>query len=162
MKTRSINSGFALTEVVVSAAVLMVAVTGTIAFHNYATVETYKSKSRADACMLASAIIESWQGQGGINTFNPINHLAGSIVNSGDFSISGSIVGPGVPYGFIIIWNSYPYYRIDTNGTRYRVSLAYRVIGGKKYLNVRVGWPTGQNKSYNAAKSFIDVTSSMH
>lgn len=156
------RSGFALVEVAVSAATLMVAVTGTIAFHNFATMDTYKSRSRSDACMLASAVMESWQGQGGVAAFNPINDLATSIVNSGDFVIGNSILGPGCPYGFTLIWHSFPYYRIDTNNTRYRVALSYRIINGKKFLNVRVGWPNNQNTPYYQSNSYIDLTSSMH
>lgn len=155
--------GFSLVEVEVSIMVLLIAITGAIGFNHYSMIDVYKSQARSDACMLGAVIMECWQGQGGLTTFNPVNNLPSAIVNCGNLDIRYSVIGPSAPSGFTIVWNNLiPYYRISTNNVIYRVVLSYKMISGKKYLNVCVAWQNSRVVGFNESNSFVGITESLN
>jgi len=156
--SRNRAGGFALIEAAIATMVLLIAITGTIAFNQYSMIDIYKSQTRTDACMLGSVIMECWQGQGGSTSFNPVNNLSASILNCSDMDVRTSWIGPGVPSGFTLVWNLYPYYRITTNSVMYRVALSYRYINGKKFLNVRVSWPSSMGGTFVESNKFVGIT----
>lgn len=125
-------------------------------------IDIYKSKARTDAVMFGSVIMESWQGQGGTTSFNPVNNLSSAIINCTDIKINYSVIGPAVPSGFTLAWTKYPYYRITTNDATYRVGLSYRFIDGKKFLNTRVAWQNSREAAFYESHSYIGVTASIN
>ncbi len=151
-----------MVEVAASVIVLLIAITGTIAFNHYSMIDIYKAQARTDAVMFGSVIMESWQGQGGTTSFNLINNLSAAVVNCSDIDIRYSVIGPSVPSGFTTVSNLTAYYRITTNYTTYRVVLSYKVIDGKKFLNTRVAWQNNRQTAFYESHSFVGITESIN
>ncbi|OXU16144.1 hypothetical protein [Sedimentisphaera salicampi] len=163
MKKYNTNrKGFAIVEATISSAVLLIAVMGTMKFDYYSAIDSYRSQCQLEGCMLGSAVMESWQGQGGTLEFNPAQDLSDSIMDCGDVSVSGAYFGPGIPAGFTISYDIFPYYKITINGTKFRVALSYKFIDGYKYLNVRVGWANNLDGGYWKSRDYVGITECLH
>ncbi len=151
-----------MVEVAIAVMVLLIAIAGTLAFNNYASAEIHRCRVQTDATMLGTMLMEAWRGQGGKANFNPVTELSAAILDSDDVDVLYAWLGPGIPSNFTLAFSSHPFYIIKANNTNYRISLSYRTISGRKFLNVRVGYPDSIDKTYWQSNNYVGITRSVN
>jgi hypothetical protein len=135
-----IRKGLTLIEVMVAAAVIIVAIIGAMTFRYFCALDARKSSVQTTAGRLGQLLLEGWSGLGGRAVTDPYN-----IFNPASFSTAASEllvvadVGPSVPDGF----NSFGSFRVTADGAYYYATLSYQddAANGLRILNVSVAWP---------------------
>lgn len=151
-----------MVEVAIAVMVLLVIIAGTLEFNKYSVLDVYRSRTKTDACMLGTMLMEAWRGQGGTTDFDPVNNLSAAILDCEDIAIGYAWVGPSIPPGFYHSWKTFPYYVILANNVVYRISFSFDYIDGRKFLNVRVGWPDSLDKTYWQSNNYVGITESLN
>jgi hypothetical protein len=150
------RSGLTLVEVVLAAAILMVALVGGMAYRYYATLDARKADIMMTASRNAMMLLESWRGAGGGDLGTGNGQFDPTSLTSTGFTITSTGAGPGVPpsSGFINPGN----YKITTDNVVYYVTLSIQpTVAGvtPKALNVRICWRMDRSGSgwQDAAKA---------
>jgi Tfp pilus assembly protein PilV len=141
---RRLRRGLTLVELMLAAAVLMVAVIGGMSYRYYAAMDARKADVQLTASRLAMSMLESWKGCHGLDAspaYDPTLTLpAGSFALNGVKVETSTATIPAEPTGF----TSYGMYQITTaeNMVYYaRLSSAPAVAGASpRVLNVQIGW----------------------
>jgi Tfp pilus assembly protein PilV len=132
------RSGLTLVEMMLAAAILMVALVGSMAYRYYATLDARKADIQMTASRNAMMILESWRGAGGSDTFNVTTLQSSPSLLIAD----SSFTNPAVPTGFTAL-ASHGTVSIHTDNVWYYVVLSTKpVVSGvtPKALNVQIGW----------------------
>jgi hypothetical protein len=150
----SINArpGVTLISTLISIAIILTALIGTISFRYYATLDARKAAAQATASRIALMLCENWRGINGDTGYDPVAYLGSDIkltLSEGisepdDFTLLGS-------YKIIPDEN-----QDDAEGADYFVTLSWKdVQPGLRALNVVVSWAQrGQMGLENTDKSF--------
>jgi hypothetical protein len=155
LSTRA-RSGVTLISTLISLAIILVALIGTISFRYYATLDARKAAAQTTASRIALLLCENWRGINGDAGYDPVAYLGS------DIKLTQS-EGPGGPDDFTPLGS----YKIvldeedDTaEGADYFVTLSWKDIQpGLRALNVVVAWAQrGQRGLENTDKSFILTT----
>lgn len=129
--------GFTLTEVMISIVIVMVLVTGAMGYQYASTRDVKVSEVQASAARLGILMLESWKGQQGETSFDPVD------VFESQMTIQTSSVGPEVPDGAIdsplIKLGSY---EIILKDITYYVTLSYDEASTTEpmLLNAAITW----------------------
>ena len=170
-------AGVTLIEVVVAAAILVVAVLGASGYRYYAAIDVRKAGLQRTAAAIALTLCENWRGRGYDHTtdFNPVAHLSGA---SEGFVITASgDVGPPVPtellFTLLTPLNSTfkGKCQIIADGVHYWATLSWKDLPPPdpppldwhlRALNVVVGWkPAGsaaEIHTYDANAKLFKLT----
>lgn len=131
---KQLKRGLTLVEVMVAAAAVLVIVVGAMNFQYYCALDARKADVRATASRLGLLLLEGWNTQGGIETYNPIADFGQPPLN--DFGLGGN---PGIPGLANMLGDEC--YRIKVNGAYYFVKLSYQDIADDlRMLNASVAW----------------------
>jgi Tfp pilus assembly protein PilV len=136
-KRRQIRSGLTLVELMLAAAILMVAIIGGMAYRYYATLDARKADIQMTASRNAIMLLESWRGSSGSDTFD-----ATTLTSSPGLVIADSGTGPAAPSGFTTL-ASHGTCSITTDYMVYYVTLSTKpTVDGAtpKALNIQIGW----------------------
>lgn len=137
---RKRNAGLTLIEIMVAAAVIVVAIIGAIGFRYYCVLDARKANVQITATRIGLTLLEGWNAMGArlptdpANGFDPMSLPA----VSSQLQIF-SDVGPDVPPGF----NSFGSYLVVVDGAYYYATLSYcdEPSNDLRILNVSVAWP---------------------
>lgn len=94
--------GLTLTEVMVTTAILLVAIIGAMGYRYYSTLDTRKADEQITAGRIGLLLLEGWRGSGGraqtdpYNNFNPVDLS----VPGAKLQIAAGSTGPAMPAGF--------------------------------------------------------------
>jgi len=115
---------FSLIEVVLAGAMMMVLASGALAYQYYSTTDVKKAEVKEAASHLALTLVESWKGQNGTSSFNPIAEFEDRLtIKSGH---SGPPVSRLEEENFTLLG----YYTVVSEGVTYFVTLSYRPENG--------------------------------
>jgi prepilin-type N-terminal cleavage/methylation domain-containing protein len=141
------RAGFTLVEIMVTIAVLMIAIIGTSAFRYNTALSAREAEAKTDAARIAQVLCESWRSASDPNEFDAATALDlkasfGSAYAT-IFAIDGTEHGPYVADGFTP--SGYYKIRIDDNDEgdeiTYWVTLSWQDVSpGLRALNIVVGW----------------------
>ena len=131
---RRIRSGFTLTEVMISILIIMVLATGAMGYQYNSTRDVKISEVQAGATRIAMLLLESWKGQQGDTSFDPVG------VFGGDMALQTSTVGPAAPDSVsLTLLDSY---EMSLAGVYYYITLSYGqdTVAEPMVLNATVAW----------------------
>jgi hypothetical protein len=146
------RSGVTLISTLISIAIILIALIGTINFRYYATMDARKAVAQTTASRIALLLCENWRGINGDTGYNPAAYLGS------DIKLTQS-EGPSEPDDFTSLGS----YKIvldeeddGAEGADYFVTLSWKDIQpGLRALNVVVSWAQrGQRGLENTDKSF--------
>jgi Tfp pilus assembly protein PilV len=145
------QTGFALIETVISAAILLIAVIGASGFRYYTALEARKAAAQITAARIGLLLCESWRGLSGDEDYNPATHLSSTLtIDEG--------AGPDEPEDFTPLGS----YAITLDGVNYYTTLSWKEeTPGLRALNIIVTWDQrdqGQSDIDDADKS-LSLTS---
>jgi type II secretory pathway pseudopilin PulG len=129
--------GFTLTEVMISILIVMILVTGAMGYQYASTRDVKVSEVQAAAARIGMLLLESWKGQQGDTSFDPVD-----VFNS-EMTIQTSATGPDVPDNAagapLIKLGSY---EIILNNIHYYVTLSYDTESTLEpmLLNAVISW----------------------
>jgi Tfp pilus assembly protein PilV len=129
--------GLTLVEVMVAAAILMVALVGAMAYRYYAALDARKADIMMTASRNAIMLLESWQGSGGSDTFD-----ATAMSSTGLVIADSSFTLPAAPTGFTALASHGKVSITTDNVVYYAVLSSQPTVAGvtPKALNVQMGW----------------------
>ena len=143
------GAGFTLVEMMVTIAVLLIAVLGTSAFRYNSALSAREAEAKTNAARIAQMLCESWRGMSDPNTFDAATTLdLGESVGeefAATLTVNDSEYGPYVADEFTLSG----YYKIDLVNNNedegdtisYWATLSWRDVSpGLRALNVVVGW----------------------
>ncbi len=147
-----IRSGVTLVSTLISIAIILVALIGTINFRYYATMDARKSVAQTNASRIALLLCENWRGINGDTNYDPVTYLGSDITLT-------QCEGPGEPDDFTPLGS----YKIELDeeddgveGTDFYATLSWKDIQpGLRALNIVVFWSQrGRKGIENTDKSF--------
>jgi len=147
-----VRPGATLISTLISVAIILVALIGTINFRYYATLDARKAAAQTTASRIALMLCENWRGIQGDISYDPVAYLGP------DITLTQS-EGPGNPDDFTLLGS----YKIvldeddnDAEGSDYYATLSWKDIQpGLRALNVTVTWAQrGGSGLENTDKSF--------
>jgi len=138
-------AAFTLVEIMLSVAVLLVAVIGASGYRCYAGLDARKAKTHITAARIALLLSESWRGVKGSETYDPVLHLSPDLSITANTmyqfdSTSYVIIGSAAAEGFTPLG----IYTVVSNNANdvYYATLSYKDVStGLRALNVVVAWP---------------------
>ena len=131
------KKGFTLIDVLLSAVILIITVSGAIQFRYHAAIGARKAKMRTAASELALMLMETWRATGGADTFDSVSHYNPDLVIT-------AASGPDRPSDYNLLGS----YAIQWSDFDYTATLSSRNVGdGLKALNVAVAWPFGNSNN---------------
>jgi len=155
-KRRYKKSGLTLIEVMLAAAVLMVALIGAMAYRYYAALDARKADIQMTGARNAMMLLQSWRGAGGRPVGTGADEFDPTLLSSTGLTIEASGSGPSAPTGFTSCGfkdtnndgqldpvGSPKSFKVTTGGVVYYITLSSRdtVVGSTpKALNAHVGW----------------------
>lgn len=133
IKARKRRFGLTIVEVMVAAAVLIIAVIGASAFRYNSMLDVRKAEMEFNGGRLALLLLETWRGTGGSLAFDPVDHLSDDIeIGSGSTSLT------------VADFTEYNAYSIASEEKDFEAALFYRdVDAGLRALSVTVSWQIG-------------------
>lgn len=129
--------GFTLVEVMISILIVMILVTGAMGYQYASTRDVKVSEVQASAARIGMLLLESWKGQQGDTSFDPVDTF------NSEMTIQTSTIGPDVPDGSIgaplVKLGSY---EIILKNVHYYVTLSYDGASTSEpmILNATVTW----------------------
>ncbi len=131
------SQGFTLTEVMISILIVMILVTGAMGYQYTSTRDVKVSEVQASAARIGMLLLESWKGQQGDTSFDPIDTF------NSELTIQTSTTGPDVPDNSIgaplVKLGSY---EIILKNVHYYITLSYDAASTLEpmVLNATVTW----------------------
>jgi len=114
------KKGFTLTEVMISTLIIMVLATGAMSYQYASTRDVKVSEVQASAARIGMLLLESWKGQQGDASFDPVD------VFGSEMTIQTSLTGPDVPDNSAgTPLSKLGSYEIILNNVHYYVTLSY-------------------------------------
>lgn len=115
---------FSLVEVVLASAMIMVLASGSLAYQYYSTTDVKKAEVKGTASYLALTLVESWKGQNGTSSFDPITEFETRL------TIASAQSGPPVSIREDENFTLLGYYTVVSEGVTYFITLSYRPENG--------------------------------
>jgi prepilin-type N-terminal cleavage/methylation domain-containing protein len=141
--------GFGLIEVMVTILLLVVAVTGSMAYQYHAVLNARKADLYATASRISNLMLETWKGAGSLDSFAPETVLSGEM----GISSTGS-TGPSP-----ILPDTLGKYMINENNANYYVTLSYEDNAATaRFLNIAIAW---KQRDYSQA-TFAETDNSIN
>jgi hypothetical protein len=138
--------GFSLTETLISAVALVIAVLGNSGYRYQSMLLTQRADKWRTAATVAQLLCQSWVGMQGSGTYDPVSALGSGVTIASD-------TGPSAGAGFTLLGS----YHIDLNGDRYFATLSWEdVQTGLRALNLNVAWA----QSKRGAMTYADADKS--
>lgn len=137
MTIKKHKSGFTLIEVAISILIIMVLVTGAMAYQYRSTCDVKLSEIQATAGRLSMLLLEGWKGAQGVDDFDPVSAFDSEII------ITESASGPDIPVGKSgFTMTLLGYYRIQVEDIYYYVTLSFDEASDlePKLLNITIAW----------------------
>ena len=131
------TGGFTILEVVIAAAVLIVLVSGALAYQYHSSIDVKKAEVQAAAGRLGLLILDAWKGQGVVGAFNPLTAFGS------DLNVTAGPDGPDADVGaYTGTFTLLGYYHVLFNNVNYYVTLSYRPGSAvcPTVLSVAVAW----------------------
>jgi prepilin-type N-terminal cleavage/methylation domain-containing protein len=123
--------GFGLIEIMVTILILLITVTGSLAYQYFTTVNARQADQYAMASEIGNTMLETWKGLGSDNTFDP----ATVFISDMDI-INSSTTQPAA--GLSNVLGSY---QINENNVNYFFTLSYQDTTSKpRLLNIVIAW----------------------
>jgi len=123
-----------LVEIMVTTAVLMIAIVGTSGYRYYAALDARKADKLRTAADIALLLCENWRGLKGSQTYDPAAHLASSLAIT---TVTDEFTGPTDP-DFSLLG----VYQVAVQGTNYYAVLSWKdVDAGLRAISIVVTWP---------------------
>lgn len=143
---RKIRSGLTLVELMLAAAILMIALVGSMAYRYYSTLDARKADVQMTASRAAMTLLENWLGAKGLDAtpaFDPTLRFPVSDYATNGVKVETATAGPSVPSDF----TQYGLYKITTaDGMIYTALLASKAAdttttpATPRVLSVQIGW----------------------
>jgi len=138
------RKGLSLIETVIAIAVLEIAITGICAYRYGAALSSKKADALNNAARTALLLCESWRGQQGDHTYDPVAQLCDNL------SIETSEFGPTIHENFNLLGK----YHIVINNTDLYAALAWKQQDTQlRMLNIIIIW-----NQYNCLPDNISST----
>ncbi len=153
------KTGLTLIEVMVAMVILMVAGLGALAFRYYCSLDARKADIQITAARIGTMLLESWIGQGGSTSYNPVTQLTAQLKSTDPASsVDGGVTGPE-PQGGLSRTGSNNDYKIVVNGVNYYVTLSTNTAVSPVPLSVSVAWRHDyQAGSISASDKCVNLT----
>ena len=146
------SKGFGLIEVMATVLILLIAVTGSLAYQYHTALNARQADLYATASRISNAMLETWKGLGSDTTFDPATV----------FSSDMNIVNNGSTRPTAALTNALGSYLINQNNTNYYITLSYRDAPSQpRLLNVAIVWGNmdyGYKSFFQAKKSITWTT----
>lgn len=129
--------GFSLVELVIAIAIVMVLATGGLSYLYHSNMGVKKSEAQTTAARLASLLLNSWKGNGGDPSFNPITAFESRL------SIKDIPSGPAAALSdYANRFSDLGSYHILVNNINYYVTMAYSPATSEQPLTLStcVAW----------------------
>ena len=132
-----VRRGFTLVEVMISILIVMILVTGAMGYQYASTRDVKISEVQASAARIGMLLLESWKGQQGDTSFDPVDTF------NSEMTIQTSTIGPDVPDGStgapLVKLGSY---EIILKNVHYYVTLSYDEASTLEpmILNATITW----------------------
>ena len=130
-------SGFTLVEIVISILIIMVLVSGVMAYQYHSTCDVRLSEIQITAARLSMLLLEGWKGDQAAIDFDPVSAF------SSEITITNSAYGPEIPTdkdgaSFTLLG----YYEIEAENAYYYVTLSWSEASSlePRILNVTTAW----------------------
>ena len=148
-RTTKYAKGFGLIEVMVTILLLVIAVTGSMAYQYHAVLNARKADLYATASRISNLMLETWKGAGSLDSFSP------ETVFNADMGISSTgSTGPAA-----ILPDTLGKYMINENNANYYVTLSYEDNAATaRFLNVAIAW---KQRDYSQA-TFAETDNSIN
>jgi prepilin-type N-terminal cleavage/methylation domain-containing protein len=147
---KAARTGFSIVEVVVAIVVIAVAVVGTSGFRYHSTLDWRRAERHTIAARVALLLSESWRGDRGRETYDPVSHLSSNLdIEAGE--------GPDAPTGYTALGS----YTVTVNAMTCYATMAWQDTDDLRTLNVQVVWSQrgeGDGGINDADKSFALTT----
>ena len=140
--------GFGLVEVMATVMILLIAVTGSLAYQYHTALNARQGDLYATASRLGNAMLETWKGHGSDTAFDPATVFSSdmNIVNNGSTRPQAGLT------------DSLGSYLINQNNTNYYLTLSYQDAPSQpRLLNVAIVWG---NRDYGY-RSFFETNKSI-
>lgn len=148
-RKREKRSGLTLVELMIAAAVLMIALTGSMAYRYYATMDAKKADVQMTAARTGMTLLQGWLGANGLDAvpaFDPTATFPATNFTANGVKVETSIYGPAA-LDASAGWTSYGLYKITTaDGVVYTARLSSKPADTvstpnvPRALNVQIGW----------------------
>jgi len=130
-KKRRHAKGFGLIEVMATILILVVAVTGSMAYQYHAVLNARKADLYATASRISNLMLETWKGSGSLDSFSPVTIFSSEM----GISSSGS-TGPDA-----VLTDTLGKYMVNENNANYYLTLSYADGASEaRFLNVAIAW----------------------
>ncbi|MHC4645454.1 MAG: type IV pilus modification PilV family protein [Planctomycetota bacterium] len=124
--------GVTLIEVMEAILILSIAVIGASGYRYYSTLDARRADMQSAAARTAMLLCESWRGDGGDTSYNPVTHL-GSELSITTISDSKSLTSAD----FTVLG----VYDVVMDNTHYYAALSWKDVSADlRALNVAVAW----------------------
>lgn len=129
--------GMTLIEIMIATVVVLVVVTGIMAYRYYSALDAKKAEVRAIAGRASLLLLEGWKGSGGATDYDP------ELVFASEFPISVSVFGPEIPTDYTgTLFNLLGTYEIIIDDVYYYTTMAYldETTTEPQTLNICTAW----------------------
>jgi prepilin-type N-terminal cleavage/methylation domain-containing protein len=141
--------GFGLIEVMATILILLIAVTGSLAYQYHTALNARKADLYATASRLGNAMLETWKGLGSDTTFNPATV----------FSTEMNIASNGTAQPPANLSDTLGSYLINENNANYYITLSYQDAPSKaRVLNVAIVWGQKDHGKASFAQTDNSIT----
>jgi prepilin-type N-terminal cleavage/methylation domain-containing protein len=130
-KKNKYSKGFGLIEVMATVLILLIAVTGSLAYQYHTALNARQADLYATASRISNAMLETWKGLGSDTTFDPASVFSSdmNIVNNGSTQPPASLA------------DALGSYLISVNNTNYYLTLSYQDAPSEpRLLNAAIVW----------------------
>jgi len=129
--------GMTLIEILIATVVVLVVVTGIMAYRYYSALDAKKAEVRAMAARVSLLLLEGWKGTGGAIDYDP------EFAFASEFPISVSVFGPEIPADYSgTVFNLLGTYEIILENVYYYTTMAYldETLTEPQTLNICTAW----------------------
>lgn len=148
-KKNKYAKAFGLIEVMVTILILLIAITGSMAYQYHAVLNARKADLYTTASRIGNLMLETWKGTGSLDSFNP------ATVFSSDMNISKT----GSTQPVAKLTDTLGSYMVNENNANYYVTLSYLDNASEaRLLNVAIAW---KQRDYSQA-SFAETDNSIN
>jgi prepilin-type N-terminal cleavage/methylation domain-containing protein len=129
--------GMTLIEIMIATVVVLVVVTGIMAYRYYSALDAKKAEVRAMAARVSLLLLEGWKGTGGATDYDP------EVAFEAEFPISVSVFGPEIPTDYSgTLFNLLGTYEIIVEDVYFYTTMAYldETLTEPQTLNICTAW----------------------
>ena len=148
-------AAFTLVEIMLSVAVLLIALIGTAGYRYQSALDSQKSRLHINAARVGLSLSESWRGLKGSQSYDPAVHLGSDLSIAENVPLEaawGTSVGvTASTEGFQLLG----VYTITSDGVDYHAILSWKDVStGLRALSIVVTWPEANRMPISSISTY--------